>query len=109
MDFAARHIYSSACLSLGLVFAWPAASAAGDFEIVRTSLDRVWRIDKRTGEISVCRLDQVQPVCAPARDEPGAAATIKKRQVVYVVRQPLRPVVVVAKPAHRAHGRKWKR
>lgn len=108
MDCAARHIYSSACLAFGLVFVWPEASAAGDFEIVRTSLDRVWRIDKRTGEISVCRLDQIQPVCAPARDEPGAAATIKKRQVVYVVRQPMRPIVF-AKPPHRAHGQKWKR
>lgn len=108
MDFAARHIYSAVCLSLGLMFVWPAASAAGDFEIVRTSFDRVWRLDKRTGEISVCRLDQIQPVCAPARDEPGAAAAIKDRQVVYVVRQPLRPVVVIAKPAHGARARKWK-
>jgi hypothetical protein len=90
-----------------MTFAWPAVSAAGDFEIVRTSLDRVWRLDKRTGEISVCRLDQIEPVCAPAREAPGAAALVKNRQVVYVVRQPLRPVVV--KPALRAHGRKWKR
>jgi hypothetical protein len=106
MDPAARPCCAFACLAFGLAFLSPADSAAGDFEIVRTTLDRVWRLDKRTGEMSVCRLDQIEPVCAPAREEPGVAAFVKNRQVVYVVR---RPLTVVAKPARRAHGLKRKR
>lgn len=101
-----RHFRALVCLSFGLAFAPPSASLAGDFEIIRTSLDRVWRLDRRTGEISVCRLDQIEPVCVPAREGLGASAFVKDRRVVHVVR---RPAVVVVKPARHAHGRKWKR
>jgi hypothetical protein len=93
-------------LFCGLAF-WPTASVAGDFEIIRSTLDRVWRLDKRTGEISVCRLDQIEPVCVPAREGPGASAIVKDRRVVHVVRQSVRPVVVI-RPAHGARARKWK-
>jgi hypothetical protein len=110
MDLTARFSGAFAGFVLGLVFVWPTASIAGDLEIVRTTLDRVWRLDRRTGEISVCDLDQVQPVRMPTREEPGAAGSIRDRRVVYVVRQPLRPVIAI-NPPHRAHahGRKWKR
>ncbi|MBM3732022.1 MAG: hypothetical protein FJW24_00925 [Acidimicrobiia bacterium] len=109
MNLMGRCHYSAFVgLVFGLTFAWPVAPAAGDFEIIRTALDRVWRLDKRSGKISVCRLDQTQPVCAPAGKEPGAATPAKNRRVVHVVRQPVRPIIVV-KPAPHTHGRKWKR
>ncbi len=106
MNPAVRHRYAFVCCFLGLAFAPSSAAVAGDFEIIRTSVDRVWRLDRRTGEISVCRLDQIDPVCVPAREGPGAAALVKTRPVVHVVR---RPAVVVVKPGRHAHGRKWKR
>jgi len=94
MNPAVRHRYAFVCCFLGLAFAPSSAAVAGDFEIIRTS------------EISVCRLDQIDPVCVPAREGPDAAALVKTRPVVHVVR---RPAVVVVKPGRHAHGRKWKR
>lgn len=106
MNPVGRHRYAFVCFFLGLAFAPSSVAVAGDFEIIRTSVDRVWRLDRRTGEISVCRLDQIDPVCVPSREGPGAAAFAGNRPVVYVVP---RPSVVVVKPAHRARGLKWKR
>lgn len=85
----------------------PAAHAFGEYEIVKTTADRVWRLDKRTGEISVCTLDPVQPVCIPAKEIAHRAVVVRRSFVHHGAARPWRPIIV-AKPVHGAHKRKWK-
>ena len=91
---------------LGLLFAAPPADAAGDFEIVTATADKVWRLDKRTGEISICSFEGAQLVCTPAKESAGAVL-VKRSRVYYGAINPWRPIIVV-KPAHGARPRKWK-
>jgi hypothetical protein len=85
----------------------PAAVAADDFEIVRATADKVWRLDKRTGEISICSFEGTQLVCSPARESAAGAVLVKRNRVYYVATKPWRPIVV-AKPMHGAKPLKWK-
>ncbi|MBL6933569.1 MAG: hypothetical protein ISR45_11510, partial [Rhodospirillales bacterium] len=45
---------------LGLGFITPPAVAAdegaGNFEIMKATADKIWRLNKKTGEISICTL-----------------------------------------------------
>jgi hypothetical protein len=103
---ACRRACASLGLALGLLLATPAAGA-GDFEIVKITADKVWRLDKRTGEISVCSLGEFQPVCVPAKETASQATLIKRNRAYYVARRPLRSIVVV-RPAHGHKARKWR-
>jgi hypothetical protein len=95
----------------GPVWIWATTVAALDFKIVHATGGKVWRRDARTGEISVCYLDQVQPVCVPAGDAPGPTALSANRRIVHVVR-PVAVVpapVVIVQPAHPVAGVKpWR-
>ncbi len=46
----------------------------GDYEIVKATADKVWRLNKRTGEIAVCGLEGTRPVCASAQETSGGKA-----------------------------------
>lgn len=43
--------------------ATPKPTAPGPYEIVRATADRVWRLNRNTGEISVCTLEDVNLIC----------------------------------------------
>lgn len=51
------------------------------YEIVRADADRIWRLDKATGEIAVCALDGERLVCTSSTEaiEPPAM-TYEERQ-----------------------------
>ena len=40
----------------------------GNFQIMKATADKVWRLNKNTGEISVCNLDGDRLVCASSTD-----------------------------------------
>jgi len=43
-------------------------TASGDFEIVKATADKVWRLNRRTGEIAVCGMEGTRLVCAVAQE-----------------------------------------
>ena len=45
--------------------------ASGDYEIIKATADRVWRLNKRTGEIAACAVEGTQLVCAVAQETTG--------------------------------------
>ena len=45
--------------------------AGGDYEIIKATPDKVWRLNKRTGEIAVCAVEGTQLVCAVAQETTG--------------------------------------
>jgi len=45
-----------------------AASGEDIYEIVRASEDRIWRLNKQTGDVSVCTLDGDQLICTDTDD-----------------------------------------
>ena len=47
----------------------------GVYQIVKSTGDRVWRLNKNTGEIAICTLDGVNLVCTSS----SAAAEVPKR------------------------------
>jgi Ethanolamine utilization protein EutJ (predicted chaperonin) len=46
-------------------------TAAGDYEIVKATADKVWRLNRRTGEIAVCGMEGTRLVCAVAQETTG--------------------------------------
>lgn len=48
---------------------------AGKYQIVKSTENRVWRLDKETGEIAVCDLDGANLVCTTSSD----AAEVPKK------------------------------
>lgn len=94
-------------LAVVAFFCAPAANAFGDYEIVKATGDKVWRLDKQTGEISICTLDGTRLVCTPAEERAGEPVRVKRSRTYYVAPIPWRSVVVV-KPHHgiRAKHRK---
>lgn len=46
----------------------------GDFEIVKATADKVWRLNKRTGEIAVCGIEGTRLICAVAQESAGGKA-----------------------------------
>ena len=43
----------------------------GDFEIIKATADKVWRLNKRTGEIAVCGIEGTRLICAAAQEGSG--------------------------------------
>jgi len=50
-------------------------SDSGKYQIVKSTENRVWRLDKETGEIAVCDLDGANLVCTTSSD----AAEVPKK------------------------------
>ena len=95
-----------AAVVLGLLFASPPAIADADFEIGKAPADKVWRLDKRTGEISICGLEAAQLVCTPAKEKSaGRMMFVHRGWAHHGTRKPWRPIVV-AKPVHGVKARK---
>ena len=51
------------------------SSDAGKYQIVKSTENRVWRLNKETGEIAVCDLDGANLVCTTSSD----AAEVPKK------------------------------
>lgn len=49
----------------------PAPAASGDYEIVKATADKVWRLNRRTGEIAVCGMEGARLICAVAQETAG--------------------------------------
>lgn len=64
---------SATTLSPTTVFAQ--SSDTGKYQIVKSTENRVWRLDKETGEIAVCDLDGANLVCTTSSD----AAEVPKK------------------------------
>ncbi len=68
-----------AALAAVCLFAIPALAddkpvaypGGGDYEIIKATPDKVWRLNKRTGEIAVCAVEGTQLVCAAAQETTG--------------------------------------
>lgn len=45
-----------------------AGSEEGNFQIMKATADKVWRLNKATGEISVCSLDGERLVCSSSTE-----------------------------------------
>lgn len=101
---ARRRPCASVAVAFGLLLAAPPVFAAGDFEIVTATADKVWRLNKRTGEISICSLEGTQLVCTPAKESAAGAVLVKRKRVYYGAWRPF----IVVKPMHGAKPRKWK-
>lgn len=54
----------------------PAASAAEEpqdaYQIIHATPDRIWRLNRHTGEVAVCTLDTGRLVCIPSVEAPKA-------------------------------------
>ncbi len=65
-------------LCLGLLIAIvgdPAAAAEdGDYQLLKATPDKVWRLNKRTGEIAVCALQGKRVVCTVSTEAKSPAA-----------------------------------
>ncbi len=48
-----------------------AAAGTGNYEIVKATADKVWRLNRRTGEIAVCGMEGTRLVCAVAQEIAG--------------------------------------
>lgn len=61
-----------------------AATASGDYEIVKATAEKVWRLNRRTGEIAVCGMEGTRLVCAAAQETAGgkplSAAEVEARR-----------------------------
>ncbi len=59
--------------ALALALTTPAAAADADrYQIVEATENRVWRLDKQTGEISVCTLQGERLLCATSSEAVSA-------------------------------------
>jgi hypothetical protein len=73
-DFAGATFFALALLA---VAAGPMPAEAnektttGDYEIVKATADKVWRLNRRTGEIAVCGMEGSRLVCAVAQETTG--------------------------------------
>jgi hypothetical protein len=55
--------------AVALSLAGPAVAADGDrFQIVKATDSRVWRLDRQTGEVSVCTLQGERLLCATSSE-----------------------------------------
>ena len=75
--------FLTAMFALG--FVTPPAAAeepeAGNFQIMKATADKVWRLNKNTGEISVCSLDGERMVCTSSSEAMRPpAVTYEERQ-----------------------------
>lgn len=82
-----RHLIIPVFLTalFGFGFMTPQAAAqdpeAGNFQIMKATADKVWRLNKNTGEISVCSLDGERLVCTSSSEAMRPpAVTYEERQ-----------------------------
>lgn len=110
MNFRPAHLRpcASAAVVLGLLFVAPAAFADGEFEIVKATADKVWRLNKRTGEISICTLEGTQLVCAPAQEKSVGRTVFVHRVWAHHGARNLRRPIIDTKPVHGLKAKKWK-
>ncbi|MBM3566921.1 MAG: hypothetical protein FJX42_12505 [Alphaproteobacteria bacterium] len=68
--------------------------AGGDFEIVKATADKVWRLNKRTGEIAVCGIEGTRLICAGAQEttagKPVTAEEMEARRKLMAEAEKLR-------------------
>lgn len=64
----------SIAILCALLFAASPARAEGNFEIVKATADKVWRLNKQTGEIAICGMEGARLVCAAAQESAGGKA-----------------------------------
>jgi hypothetical protein len=84
---AAGIALSAAAATVGTTAA--AEPAAGRYQIVEATPERVWRLDTQTGAIAVCRLDAGALIClrSDGREPAEAAAERRTRESVARERQ----------------------
>ncbi len=60
----------AALTALSLTAAQTPAIAAteNNYEIIRSSADRIWRLNKETGEVSVCTMEGDRLICTTSED-----------------------------------------
>jgi len=82
-----KHLVISFFLTVmfGLGLMTPRAVAeeteTGNFQIMKATADKVWRLNKNTGEISVCSLDGERMVCTSSSEAMRPpAVTYEERQ-----------------------------
>jgi len=76
-------VFLMAMFGLGLVTPPAAAQTpeTGNFQIMKATADKVWRLNKNTGEISVCSLDGERMVCTSSSEAMRPpAVTYEERQ-----------------------------
>lgn len=70
-------------LSVGLLIAIAAAQAAaaggdGDYQLMKATPDKVWRLNRRTGEIAVCTMQGARVVCTASAEAQSSEALSEK-------------------------------
>lgn len=58
-----------------VVAADKATAAEGPYQIVKSTADRVWRLNTKTGEIAVCTLEDVNLICTNSTEAIKPPAT----------------------------------
>lgn len=78
-----RHVALPAVF-LAALFAVPTARAADNYQFMKATDDRVWRLNKETGEITVCTLKGERLICATSAQ---AASPPPRSYAEYLERQ----------------------
>ncbi len=81
MKHLSASLLLSTMLGLGFLTSPAAAQVESNFEIMKATPDKLWRLNKTTGEIAVCSLDGERLVCTSSSEAMRPPAlTYEERQ-----------------------------